>query len=157
MPQAAGGVTSLENLALACVSCSLRKGARTTAIDPGTGDAAQLFHPRIHAWNGHFIADVSGEILGLTAIGRAAITSLSMNRCSRSRFGTRNGPAIDGRDGLFAARGSELAVRRASTFHCARCRVAMVSEREDDWPSCERRDSNPHAVKHRNLNPVKSK
>jgi hypothetical protein len=45
MPQAAGGVTSLENLALACVSCSLRKGARTTAIDPATGDAAQLFHP----------------------------------------------------------------------------------------------------------------
>jgi hypothetical protein len=80
MPQAAGGVTSLENLALACVSCSLRKGARTTAIDPGTGDAAPLFHPRIHAWNDHFIADVSGEILGLTAIGRATITSLSMNR-----------------------------------------------------------------------------
>lgn len=80
MPQAAGGVTSLENLALACVSCSLRKGARTAAIDPGTGDAAQLFHPRIHAWSDHFIADVSGEILGLTAIGRATITSLSMNR-----------------------------------------------------------------------------
>ena len=80
MPQAAGGVTSLENLALACVSCSLRKGARTTAIDPATGDAAQLFHPRLHAWSDHFMADVSGEILGLTAIGRATITSLSMNR-----------------------------------------------------------------------------
>jgi hypothetical protein len=80
MPQAAGGATLLENLALACVSCSLRKGARTTAIDPATGDAAQLFHPRLHTWSGHFIADVSGEILGLTAIGRATITSLSMNR-----------------------------------------------------------------------------
>jgi hypothetical protein len=80
MPQAAGGVTSLENLALACVSCSLRKGARTTAIDPVTGDAAQLFHPRLHAWSDHLVADVSGEILGLTAIGRATITSLSMNR-----------------------------------------------------------------------------
>ena len=54
MPQAAGGVTSLENLALACVSCSLRKGARTTAIDPGTGDAAQLFHPRLQV--GHALA-----------------------------------------------------------------------------------------------------
>jgi len=80
MPQAAGGATSLENLALACVSCSLRKGARTTAIDPSTGDAAQLFHPRLHAWSDHFIADGSGEILGLTAIGRATIASLSMNR-----------------------------------------------------------------------------
>ena len=80
MPQAAGGVTSLEKLALACVSCLLREGARTTAVDPATGDAAQLFHPRLHAWRDHFIADVSGEILGLTAIGRATITSLSMNR-----------------------------------------------------------------------------
>jgi hypothetical protein len=79
-PQSAGGVTSLENLALACVSCSLRKGARTPAIDPATGDAAQLFHPRLHAWTDHFIADVSGEIVGLTAIGRATITLLSMNR-----------------------------------------------------------------------------
>lgn len=80
MPQAAGGVTSLENLALACVSCSLRKGARTTASDPATGDAVQLFHTRLHAWSDHFIADVSGEVVGLTAIGRSTITSLSMNR-----------------------------------------------------------------------------
>jgi hypothetical protein len=56
----------------------------------GTGDAIPLFHPRLHAWSDHFIGSVSGEILGLTAIGRATITSLSMNRCSRPRFGTRN-------------------------------------------------------------------
>ncbi|MEO7735235.1 MAG: hypothetical protein ABIY55_30055 [Kofleriaceae bacterium] len=56
------------------------EGARTTAVDPGTGDATPLFHPRIHAWSDHFIGNVSGEILGLTAIGRATITSLSMNR-----------------------------------------------------------------------------
>jgi hypothetical protein len=73
-------MTSLENLALACVSCSLRKGARTAAIDPDTGDAAQLFHPRLHAWSDHFIADASGEILSLTAIGRGTIAALSMNR-----------------------------------------------------------------------------
>jgi hypothetical protein len=65
IPQAAGGVTSLQNLALACVSCSLRKGARPTAVDPGTGDATPLFHPRLHAWSDHFIGSVSGEILGL--------------------------------------------------------------------------------------------
>ena len=33
-----------------------------------------------HAWSDHFMADVSGEILGLTAIGRATVMSLSMNR-----------------------------------------------------------------------------
>ena len=36
--------------------------------------------PRVHVWNDHFLADVSGEIFGLTAIGRATIASLSMNR-----------------------------------------------------------------------------
>ena len=73
-------MTSLENLALACVSCSLRKGPRTTAIDPTAGDAAQLFHPRLNAWNDHFHAAESGEIVGLTAIGRATIAALSTNR-----------------------------------------------------------------------------
>ncbi|WP_437338603.1 HNH endonuclease [Sorangium sp. So ce394] len=36
-PRHEGGMTTLENLALACVSCSLRKGARTHGSDPTTG------------------------------------------------------------------------------------------------------------------------
>ena len=80
VPRKLGGVTSLENLALACVSCSLRKAARTTSIDPDTGGATQLFHPRLDAWSDHFGADVSGEILGFTAIGHGTIAALSMNR-----------------------------------------------------------------------------
>lgn len=79
-PRASAGATSLENLALACVSCSLRKGPRTNAVDPITGEGAQLFHPRLHAWNDHFQAVESGEIIGLTAIGRATVASLSTNR-----------------------------------------------------------------------------
>jgi hypothetical protein len=80
MPRAAGGETSLENLALACVSCSLRKGARTTAIDPDTGETTPLFHPRLHSWSDHFGADASGNVVGLTAIGRGTVVALSMNR-----------------------------------------------------------------------------
>jgi len=80
IPRAIGGVTLLENLALACVSCSLRKGARTSATDPDTGDATQLFHPRLHVWSDHFGTDASGEILGLTAMGRGTVVLLSMNR-----------------------------------------------------------------------------
>jgi len=80
VPRVAGGATSLENLALACVSCSLRKGARTTVTDPDTGEVTQLFHPRLHAWSDHFGADKPGKILGLTAIGRGTVVSLSMNR-----------------------------------------------------------------------------
>ena len=79
VPRAAGGVTALENLALACVSCSLRKGARTAAIDPASGEAAQIFHPRLHEWSDHFGAAASGEILGLTATGRGTVAAMSMN------------------------------------------------------------------------------
>jgi hypothetical protein len=80
VPRVAGGATELENLALACVSCSLRKGARLSAIDPTTGDTTQLFHPRLHDWNAHFSAEASGEIQGLTAIGCGTAVALSMNR-----------------------------------------------------------------------------
>ena len=34
VPVTAGGTAALDNLALACVSCSLRKGARQQAPDP---------------------------------------------------------------------------------------------------------------------------
>jgi 5-methylcytosine-specific restriction endonuclease McrA len=34
IPEARGGETSAGNLALACVSCSLRKEARESGIDP---------------------------------------------------------------------------------------------------------------------------
>ena len=80
VPRVAGGPTVLQNLAFACVSCSLRKGARIAAIDPVTGDTTPLFHPRLHDWSDHFGADVSGKILGLTAMGRGTLVALSMNR-----------------------------------------------------------------------------
>lgn len=54
VPRSAGGPTVLDNLALACVSCSLRKWANQTAIDPETGKGAPLFNPRTQAWSDHF-------------------------------------------------------------------------------------------------------
>ena len=38
VPVVAGGQSTSENLALACVSCSLRKGARLLLVDPHTGE-----------------------------------------------------------------------------------------------------------------------
>ncbi|MBI3951427.1 MAG: HNH endonuclease [Acidobacteria bacterium] len=46
LPSAAGGETTPENLALACVSCSLRQAARESAIDPETGQQVRLYNPR---------------------------------------------------------------------------------------------------------------
>lgn len=54
-PVAAGGATSEDNLALACVSCSLRKGARQTAIDLVSGEEAPLFNPRNDDWHVQFL------------------------------------------------------------------------------------------------------
>lgn len=54
LPRREGGPTVQENLALACVSCSLRKGARTEARDPESGETASVFNPRVHRWMDHF-------------------------------------------------------------------------------------------------------
>ncbi len=55
IPVVAGGETSAENLALACVSCSLRKGARQKLEDSETGELVYIFNPRQQRWNAHYI------------------------------------------------------------------------------------------------------
>ena len=78
-PLAAGGSTALENLALACVSCSLRKGARLEARDPTSGEMVPLFHPRREKWSAHFLWK-GNRVEGRSPSGRAAVFLLKMNR-----------------------------------------------------------------------------
>lgn len=79
-PRVAGGATAIENLALACVSCSLRKGPRREATDPESGAAVALFNPRKDVWEEHFRIDGDSRITGLSPTGRATIELLKMNR-----------------------------------------------------------------------------
>ncbi|MBM4256806.1 MAG: HNH endonuclease [Deltaproteobacteria bacterium] len=79
VPVTADGPTSAENLALACVSCSLRKAARQTAKDPDTGHEVRLFNPRQDRWHEHFRWK-GVVIVGQTAIGQATIAALDPNR-----------------------------------------------------------------------------
>jgi hypothetical protein len=79
IPRAAGGKTLLDNLALACVSCSLRKGARETATDPTTGREAAIFNPRRDVWARHFRWE-GLRMVGTTPTGRATVAALHMNR-----------------------------------------------------------------------------
>jgi hypothetical protein len=79
VPRVSGGDTVLENLALACVSCSLHKAARQMAPDPETGNDATLFHPRRDRWADHFRWE-GVRIVGLTPTGRATVEALRMNR-----------------------------------------------------------------------------
>jgi HNH endonuclease len=79
IPVAAKGETVPENLALACVSCSLFKGARQLLEDPDTGEMVSIFNPRQQIWQEHFRWD-DVRVVGLTAIGRATIVALNLNR-----------------------------------------------------------------------------
>ncbi len=79
IPVVAGGETTAENLALACVSCSLRKGARQKLADSETGEVVYIFNPRQQRWNAHFTWN-GVELIGLTAIGRAMVQALDLNR-----------------------------------------------------------------------------
>lgn len=79
VPRAAGGLTTADNLALACVSCSLRKWAKQTATDPDTREEVPLFNPRTQSWDEHFRWD-GVRIAPLTPMGRATAAALAMNR-----------------------------------------------------------------------------
>lgn len=78
-PVRLGGETHADNLALACVSCSLRKGARTTVADPLSGEDVVIFNPRRESWNLHFRWN-KHEVVGISPVGRATIAALMMNR-----------------------------------------------------------------------------
>ena len=98
VPIAVDGPTTLDNLALACVSCSLRKGARQIAPDPQTGADAPLFNPRRDVWWTHFRWK-GACIVGLTPTGRATVVALNMNRplaqALRAEKIYRHPPSID--------------------------------------------------------------
>ena len=81
VPVVADGETIAENLALACVSCSLRKGARQNLEDSETGKVVSIFNPRQQAWKEHF--DWNGvQVVGLTATGTATVQALDLNRAT---------------------------------------------------------------------------
>ncbi|MDA0837848.1 MAG: HNH endonuclease signature motif containing protein [Planctomycetota bacterium] len=79
-PRADGGQTHPDNLALACVTCSLRKAARVTVRDPKTGRLVVFFNPRTDSWSEHFTWTATWRVNGLTPIGRATARVMGMNR-----------------------------------------------------------------------------
>lgn len=81
IPLSKGGVDSPDNLALACFHCNRRKSNHLVGIDPESGIEVPLFNPRCNHWSDHFIWSVDGLlIIGLTAIGRATVDTLALNR-----------------------------------------------------------------------------
>lgn len=77
-----GGQTSLDNLALSCFPCNLRKASDLSSVDPDTGEIVNLFHPRSQIWSDHFRFD-GARIVGLTAVGRTTLEFLQLNSYER--------------------------------------------------------------------------
>jgi hypothetical protein len=79
-PVSKGGITTFENLCLACRSCNEFKGILTEYLDSVTNKNYPLFNPRLQQWSEHFCWSLDGtKIEGLTSIGRATILALKMN------------------------------------------------------------------------------
>jgi hypothetical protein len=81
VPVAANGPTTLENLGLACIACNAFKLDHQDGIDPVSGERTSLFNPRTDTWNDHFHwSQDSLRLIGVTAVGRATIDRLRINR-----------------------------------------------------------------------------
>jgi hypothetical protein len=80
IPKDLGGPTDLDNLALLCSHCNRRKWIKVDGMDTQTGQRTRLFHPRADTWLEHFQLDrETGQVYGLTAIGRVTVKELGMN------------------------------------------------------------------------------
>lgn len=82
-PKSKGGTSESSNLALSCQGCNGFKYAKTSGRDPVDNEITELYHPRTHLWIEHFAwSENYAQLLGLTAIGRATIETLHLNRPS---------------------------------------------------------------------------
>jgi hypothetical protein len=77
-PRKHGGTDSLDNLAMACIDCNLRKGSNVAGYDPQTGLLTELFHPREQSWSEHFERQ-GAMIVGKTPVGRTTVMVLQLN------------------------------------------------------------------------------
>ena len=81
IPLSKGGTDTPDNLALACFHCNRRKSDKLTAVDAATSEEVPLYNPRRDFWDEHLIWSKDGLfIVGLTAVGRATIEALQLNR-----------------------------------------------------------------------------
>lgn len=75
-----GGQDDLDNLALSCELCNLRKGPNLSTLDAQTRRLVRLFNPRRDRWAEHFRWAGDGvTLVGATVIGRGTVRLLDMN------------------------------------------------------------------------------
>ena len=74
-----GGLTTADNLALACFACNRRKGPNLAGYDAVLERTVPLFHPRKDHWGEHFRWN-GADLEGVTPIGRVTIHVLGINQ-----------------------------------------------------------------------------
>ncbi len=80
VPELRGGKNDEANMALACRACNVFKSHHVIGSDSQTNQEANLFHPRHDRWDLHFrVNQDTGEIDGLTPVGRATVAKLRLN------------------------------------------------------------------------------
>ena len=78
-----GGLSTLENLALACVLCNRYKGSDLASLDSETGELFRLFDPRQDRWADHFL--LRGPVIEpVSAIGRVTVRLLRLDAAERT-------------------------------------------------------------------------
>lgn len=87
IPISKGGLDELQNLALSCRICNLRKLDYVNGFDPVSQQQIRLFNPRTDIWDEHFTVQRQAPFLleGRTAIGRASVERLQMNASMQLR------------------------------------------------------------------------
>lgn len=66
---------------MSCIGCNYNKSIKTELFEPISQQTVPLFNPRTMVWNDHFMWDeTTTTIIGITAIGRATIEALKLNR-----------------------------------------------------------------------------
>ena len=90
-PRSLGGADDIDNLALACRRCNLRRYNFIRGIDPVTQKKVPLFNPRVDQWRSHFQwTDKGLRLEGITPTGRATCHCLDLNDDSHDAGAIRN-------------------------------------------------------------------
>jgi 5-methylcytosine-specific restriction endonuclease McrA len=75
-----GGLTTSQNLALACFYCNRNKGSDIGSIrDSDDATLVRFYNPRTDLWEAHFALDAAGRILSKTDIGQVTVRIFGFN------------------------------------------------------------------------------
>ncbi len=84
IPSSVGGSDDESNLALSCRSCNLYKSSAISGFDNHAATEVRLYSPREDIWLEHFALEkTTGNIVGLTPIGKATISRLRINSAAQ--------------------------------------------------------------------------